>query len=340
MPLYNAEWVTLTDNNSLRRGSAQAEGPVVRANNWPAIAIAGPTGSGKSEAALQLAAEFQGEVVNCDSIQVYRHFNIGSAKLSEAGRRGIPHHLIDIANPDELFTAGDFAHSGRQALEEIAARGHLPVITGGTGFYLRALLEGLAAGPQRNEPLRERLRGRESANPGFAYRLLTRVDPLTAGRIHPHDTPKLIRALEICIASRRKASEVFAAGRNALEGFRVLKIGLFPNREALYTRLEARVKGMFEAGLIEETASILARGYSPEAKPFESIGYKQAMQAIQGSLSPKEALFYAIQATRRYAKRQMTWFLQEPGIEIFTGFGDDSAVISSIRERVRAWLTC
>ena len=332
--------MTLREKNSLRKNGAEAEGPVERVGNSPAIAIVGPTGSGKSEAALQLAAEFDGEVVNCDSIQIYRYFDIGSAKLSVAERRGIPHHLIDIVNPDALFTAGDFARVGRETLRLIAERGRLAVITGGTGFYLRSLVEGLAAGPRRDEILRERLRARESEKPGFAHRMLSRLDPDTAGRIHPNDAPKVIRALEICLSARRKASEVFAAGRDALEGFRVLKIGLFPDREALYQRLETRVKSMFEAGLIEETASILARGYSPQAKPFESIGYKQALQAIDGTLSAQQALFHATQATRRYAKRQMTWFRQEPGIGIFSGFGDDPAVIRKISERIRDWLAC
>lgn len=304
------------------------------------LALAGPTGCGKSELALQLALEFRGEIVNCDSVQIFRFFDIGSAKLPQADRRGIPHHLIDIANPDELFTAGDFARLGRPVLEEIATRDHLAIVTGGTGFYLRALVDGLAPGPARNETLRARLKSREEETPGIAHRLLRRLDPATAARIHPNDIPKIIRAVEICLTARRTASEIFAEGRHALEGFRVLKIGLFPNREALYKRIESRLEAMFAAGLTEETRSILARGYSPDAKPFESIGYKQALECIQGTLSPKDALFHAKQATRRYAKRQMTWFRQEPGIEIFPGFGDDPAVAAKVCERLRGWLAC
>jgi tRNA dimethylallyltransferase len=302
------------------------------------VAIAGPTGCGKSEIALRLAGEFNGEVVNCDSVQIYRFFNIGTAKLREESRRGIPHRLIDIANPDEIFTAGDFARVGRPILDDIATRGRLPVVAGGTGFYLRALLDGLAPGPQRDESLRARLQARETGRPGLIHRVLRMADPPTAARIHPNDTPKVIRALEICISARRTATEVFAAGRDALLGFRVLKIGLFPNREQLYKRLESRMEAMFSAGLIEETASILALGYPSVCKPFESIGYKQALQTIRGELSPKDALFYAIRDTRRYAKRQMTWFRQDPGIEIFPGFGDDPAVAEKVRERVRAFL--
>jgi len=303
------------------------------------VAIAGPTGCGKSELALQLAGRFHAEVVNCDSVQIYRFFNIGTAKLPEANRRGIPHHLIDIANPDELFTAGDFARVGRPILYDIADRGRLPVVTGGTGFYLRALLDGLAPGPQRDENLRARLRVREMKRPGSTHRLLRKFDPPTAARIHPNDTPKVMRALEICLSARKTATEVFAAGRDALQGFRVLKIGLFPNRELLYERLEARLEAMFAAGLIEETAAILGLGYAPDCKPFESIGYKQALQTIQGELSPKDALFYATRETRRYAKRQMTWFRQDKGMEIFRGFGNDPALIEEVLDRVEKFLT-
>lgn len=302
------------------------------------VAIAGPTGSGKSNLALRLAHSFGGEIVNCDSVQIYRHFDIGAAKLAEKERCGIPHHLIDIANPDETFTAGDFARVARPVLNDIAGRGNLPIITGGTGFYLRALIDGLSPGPGRDEALRARLQACEAKRPGFAHRLLRRLDRLRAARVHAHDVPKVIRAIEICLSTRRSASEVFAAGRDALPGFRVLKIGLFPDREQLYRRLEMRMEAMFSGGLIEETGSILARGYSQRCKPFESIGYKQALQVINGELSPKEALLYAKRDTRRYAKRQMTWFRQEPGLEIFTGFGDEPRVAAQVETRVRSFL--
>jgi tRNA dimethylallyltransferase len=306
--------------------------------NLRLIAIAGPTGSGKSELALQLAGRFDGEVVNCDSVQIYRFFNIGTAKLPEKDQRGIPHHLIDIVNPNEIFTAGDFARLGRPVLHDIARRGRIPIVTGGTGFYLRALIDGLAPGPQRDESLRAVLQAREAKRSGCVHRLLRRMDPPTAARMHPNDLPKVIRALEICFSARRSATEVFAAGRDALRGFSVLKIGLFPNREKLYQRLESRMEAMFAGGLIEETASILARGYAPGCKPFESIGYKQALQTLHGELSPKDALFYATRETRRYAKRQMTWFRQEPGLEVISGFGDDPAVAETVEKRVRNWL--
>jgi len=306
-------------------------------NDRPLVVIAGPTGSGKSELSLHVAGRFDGEIVNCDSIQIYRHFDIGSAKLPVSGRRGIPHHLIDIVEPSEVFTAGDYARVARPVLREIADRGKLPIVVGGTGFYLRALIEGLAPGPERDESLRERLRAREERRPGSLHRLLRRFDPATAARIHVNDTPKLMRALEICLSARRPATEVFSAGRDALKGFRVLKLGLFPPRELLYLRLEERMEKMFAEGLIEETAAIAKRtGFA--VKPFESIGYKQAVQVVRGEISMRDAIFYARRDTRRYAKRQMTWFRQEPGLEVVQGFGDDPAVIAKVEARVAEFL--
>jgi tRNA dimethylallyltransferase len=304
----------------------------------PLIAIAGPTGAGKSDLALRIAERFAGEIVNCDSIQVFRYFDIGAAKTPESERRGIPHHLIDALNPDEVFTAGDYARVGRPILHEIAARRHVPVVTGGTGFYLRALIEGLAPGPRRDEDLRVRLAAREARRPGSLHRLLRRFDPVTAGRIHPNDVPKAMRAVEICMAERSPATAMFERGRDALEGFRVLKLGLFPDREQLYERLETRLETMFASGLIEEVQGILGRGFPRTAKPFESIGYKQALQVVNGELSPKDALFYARRDTRRYAKRQMTWFRQEPGIETLRGFGEKEAIQAAAEARVDEFL--
>lgn len=304
----------------------------------PLVAVAGPTGSGKSDLALRLAGLFGGEIVNCDSIQVFRYFNIGAAKTPESERRGIAHHLIDALDPSEVFTAGDYARAGRPILHEIASRGRLPVVTGGTGFYLRALIDGLAPGPRRDENLRAGLAEREARRPGAIHRLLRRFDPVTAARIHPNDVPKAMRAVEICLAERRPATEMFERGRDALAGFRVLKLGLFPDREQLYKRLESRLETMFAGGLIDEVQGILARGFSAEAKPFESIGYKQALQVVRGELSPRDALFYARRDTRRYAKRQVTWFRQEPGIEILRGFGENPAIAEEAVAKVQAML--
>ena len=300
--------------------------------------MAGPTGSGKSDLAIRLALEFAGEVVNCDSLQIYRHFDVGTAKLDAAEMRGIPHHLIDIADPDQVFTAGEYARRARQVLGGITARGRLPIVAGGTGFYLRALVDGLFQGPARDDSLRERLATRERRHPGSLHRILWRLDPAAAARIHPHDVPKVTRAAEVCLLTRRPISELFREGRDGLRGYRVLKIGLDPGRDTLYQRLDARCERMFAAGLVDEVRRVLALGYPPEAKPFESHGYKQALQLLRGELNEKEALFYARRNTRRYAKRQMTWFRREPGMEWFRGFGDEEPIAEAVVARVRNFL--
>lgn len=302
------------------------------------IAVVGPTGSGKSEIALRIAEEFPGEVINCDSLQIYRHFDIGTAKLSEGERRGIPHHLINVADPDETFTAGEYARHARLLLAEIVARGRLPVVAGGTGLYLRALLDGLFPGPGRDEALRGRLAARETRRPGSLHRLLRRLDPPSAARIHPRDTRKLIRALEVRLLTRRPISEAFTEGRDALRGYRTLKIGLYPPRDDLYERLDLRCQKMFEGGLVDEVRRILSLGYSPEIKPLESHGYRQALQLLRGELNHKEALFYAQRNTRRYAKRQWTWFRRERDLEWFAGFGDDPSIQAAVLDRVRKHL--
>jgi tRNA dimethylallyltransferase len=302
------------------------------------IAILGPTGSGKSELALAVAGRFRGEVVNCDSLQIYRHFDIGTAKLPARERLGIPHHLIDILDPDQVFTAGEYARLGRLVLDEISQRGHLPVLAGGTGFYLRALVDGLFPGPQRNQALRERLAARERRREGSLHRLLLRFDPPAAARIHPRDLPKVIRALEVCLLTRRPVTELFQKGRDALDGYQVLKIGLSPPRKALYEKLDRRARQMFKVGLIDEVQGILARGIARSVKPFESHGYCQAIQFLNGELKLDEAIFYAQRNTRRYAKRQMTWFRQEPGMEWFSGFGDARQIQGAVLDRVNAFL--
>ncbi|MGC8793173.1 MAG: tRNA (adenosine(37)-N6)-dimethylallyltransferase MiaA [Bryobacteraceae bacterium] len=288
----------------------------------PLVAIAGPTGSGKSELGLYLAEKFGGEIVNCDSLQVYRYFDIGTAKVPPEHRRGIPHHLIDILDPAETFTAGEYARRARAVINEIAARGRLPLVVGGTGFYLRALVDGLFPGPTRDDDLRKRLAERERRRPGLVHRLLRRLDPASAARIHPADLHKLVRALEVCLLTGRPLSEWFSEGRQPLEGFRVLKIALNPPRQELYRRLDERCARMFEQGLIEEVRRILAMGYPETIKPLEAHGYRQALQVLRGELDIKKALYYARRNTRRYAKRQWTWFRREPGVVWLDGFGD------------------
>lgn len=304
----------------------------------PLVTVAGPTGSGKSGLALALAETFGGEIVNCDSLQVYRHFDIGAAKLPEDQRRGIPHHLIDIADPLEVFTAGAYARLAREAIRSISARGRLPIVAGGTGFYLRAFLDGLFEGPARDQPLRDRLAAREARRRGSLHRLLTRFDSAAAAAIHQNDVPKVTRALEVCLLARRPVTDLYRRGRDRLLGYRALKLGLLPAREALIARLDDRCRAMFEEGLENEVRGILAMGYPPTAKPFEALGYKQTLQLVRGELNPRDALFYAQRNTRRYAKRQITWLRREAGLEWLRGFGDSPDIRQAAIERVRTFL--
>jgi tRNA dimethylallyltransferase len=285
----------------------------------PLIVVAGPTGAGKSNLAIDLAVRCSGEIVNCDSVQLYRYMDIGSAKTPLAERRGIPHHLIDILDPDEHFTAGDYARAARQVVRRIAGTGRIPIVAGGTGFYLRAFLSGLSESPARDEALRGRLALRESAS---LHRLLSRFDPAAAKRIHPNDRNKLTRALEICILTRRPATEHFRdRPSRSLEGFRVFKLGLDPPREELSARIDERCRRMFRQGLVDEVRRILAQGYPPDSKALQSIGYREAVMHVQGRLSLDEAIRDTQTATRQYAKRQRTWFRREPDMVWIRSFG-------------------
>jgi tRNA dimethylallyltransferase len=304
------------------------------------VAVAGPTGAGKSELALTVAAWLDGEIVNCDSLQVYRGFDIGTAKVPPAERRGIPHHLIDILDPAaEYMTAGDYARRAREILRQVIDRKRIPVVVGGTGFYLRALLDGLFEGPGRNHALRARLAAREARRKGLLHRLLRRLDPEAARRIHPHDVNKLIRAVEVCLQARRPMTGLLAQGKAPLTGFQVVKLGLLPPRAALYERINRRTAAMFATGLLDEVRNLLACGVPPSAKPFEAIGYREALLCVQDRLTIDQAIPAVQQATRRYAKRQITWFRKEPGIHWLAGFGDEPAIQHSARQWLAGFLS-
>jgi len=290
------------------------------------IAIVGPTGSGKTALSLGLAARFGGEIVNCDSVAIYREFEIGTAKPSPEERARAPHHLIDILDPEQQMTAGEYARIGREVLDEIKDRGKMPIVVGGTGFYLRALLEGLFEGPERSEELRARLREVEQRRGAeYLHRILQRLDRASAKRIHANDVPKVIRAIEVCLQARQPMTELWQQGRDPLKGFRVLRIGLNPERNALYTRINERCEQMFEAGLIEETKRLMAK--YPNAPALASLGYKQAAQFLRGEINKKLALWAAQQGHRNYAKRQLTWFRREPDVNWIAGFGDEPEVL-------------
>jgi tRNA dimethylallyltransferase len=289
------------------------------------VAVVGPTGSGKTALSLALAERFQGEIVNCDSVAIYRDFNIGSAKPSAEERGRAPHHLFDAIDPNHYMTAGEYARRARQVLDDIKRRGRTPIVVGGTGLYLRALLEGLFPGPERSEELRERLRARQRQRGAeWLHRILQRLDPQAAANIHANDTPKVVRAIEVCLASREPMSELWKKGRDALTGFRVLRIGLNPERHALYTRINERARRMFDNGLVEETKCLMEK--YPDAWALSSLGYKQAAQYLRGEIDLKLAIWAAQQAHRNYAKRQMTWFRREPEVEWMAGFGDEERV--------------
>ncbi len=302
----------------------------------PLLSIVGPTASGKSALALYLAEELDGEIVNCDSLQLYRHFDVGTAKLAPVERRAVPHHLIDILEPNEVSTAGEYARRARTVLEQIRARGHLPILVGGAGFYLHALLEGLFPSPVRDEHLRRRLRlVARTRKTGYLHRLLRRLDPESAARIHAHDTPKLIRAIEVCLQARRPMSALWreaqreTQGQGRLEGFRTLKLGLNPPRRLLYQRIDQRAERMFtgqgDAGIVAEVRALLGGGVPATVKPFESVGYREALAVVESRMAVEEAIQRTQLRTRHYAKRQITWFRRERDVHWLATFGDDPA---------------
>ena len=304
-------------------------------NNLPLVLILlGPTGSGKTALSLALAERFGGEIVSCDSVAVYRGMELGTAKPAKEEQARVPHHLIDVADPDEAFTAGEYSRQARAVLQEIAARGRLPIVTGGTGLYLRALTEGLFAGPARREDLRARLRrSAERHGSEWLHRVLRRLDAATAERIHANDTAKVIRAIEVCVAARKPMSEILGdqdVGRDPLTGFRLLRIGLNPPREQLYDRLNQRCAAMFAAGLVEETRGLLAQ-FGP-VKALDSLGYRQARSVLDGTMSEQDAITAAQQGHRNYAKRQMTWFRREPEVRWIEGFGDEAETVRTAQE--------
>ena len=308
-------------------------------SSFPLIAIVGPTASGKSALAVALACKFGAEILACDSTQVYRGFDIGTAKPTSEDRQGIPHHLMDLVDPSLAFTAGEYRNRAMAVLEDLRQRDRLPILTVGTGLYLRALLEGLADAPARSDELRARLEAGANAHSlQYLHRVLRRLDPKAALRIGSRDRPKMIRAIEVCLLTGRPITEVHRSGRTPLEGYHPVKIGLQPPRAALYDRIERRAHTMLDRGWPQEVAGLIRDGVPQNSKPFDFIGYGELRAHLDGTVTLAAATKAITQATRRYAKRQMTWFRKEPLVQWFPGFGDDPAIVTAVGNLVAGQL--
>jgi tRNA dimethylallyltransferase len=300
---------------------------MVTTEDQPLLVLVGPTASGKTSLALRLAEEFNGEIISCDSVAVYREMEIGTAKPTREERALIQHHMIDIASPDEACTAGDYSRQAREALIGITERGHLPIVAGGTGLYLRALIDGLFPAPPQKPGQRERLRTvATTRGPAYLHRLLTRLDASAAAAIHPNDVPKVARAIEVSLAADQPLTQQWKKGRDTLTGYRILRLGLNPPRERLYERINQRAAAMFDRGLIEETERLTAR-YGDDCRPLTSLGYAEATAVLRNELTREQAVAQAQQGHRNYAKRQLTWFRREPGMHWLEGCGGDQEIV-------------
>ncbi|MBN1567314.1 MAG: tRNA (adenosine(37)-N6)-dimethylallyltransferase MiaA [Acidobacteria bacterium] len=308
-------------------------------NEKPGIAVIGPTASGKSRLALALAIQFRGEIVSCDAFQVYRHMDIGTAKVTPADQKQVRHHMIDIVDPDRDFSAGEYQRLARRAVRDIHERGFLPFVAGGTGFYLRALIEGLFEGPARVEELRIRMKNiiRRKGS-AVLHRALKRVDPECAGRIAETDAERIIRAYEVYLVTGKPMCWWQEQPRNAFRGFRWLKIGINLPREQLYQRINQRVDEMFGCGLLDETRKLLDQ-FPRASQAFKAIGYRQAAAHLEGNLSLEEAIEETKKESRHYAKRQMTWFRSDRDIVWLDGQSDTSALLQRAVQLVTGFLS-
>lgn len=305
------------------------------------VVILGPTASGKSSLAIQAARALDGEIVNCDSMQLHRGLSIGTDKPNEGQRSTLPHHLYDRLEPDQSFSAGRYMTEARHCCSEISGRGKTPFVVGGTGLYLKALLEGVFEGPGASEPLRKRLKAAESSRgPGYLHRLLKRVDPRSADRIQAADQVRIVRAIEVFFLTSRPISDL-RESRKPLLGYSVLKVGIDPDRLLLYGKIDRRVGKMFEGGFVDEVKNLLAAGFSRHDKGFEALGYRHVADHLEGSLSREAAIEATRRDSRRYAKRQLTWFRREEGVHWLSMPGEDPAALERflrIYQNQEAWL--
>lgn len=301
------------------------------------LAILGPTATGKSALALNVAQRHDGEIVSCDSTAVYRGFDIGTDKVPPAARREIPHHLIDVVDPTEPYTAARYAQDAARALRDIHARGRLPVLVGGTGLYYRALTRGLFPGPPADEALRARLqRVAARRGAGFLHRMVSRVDPASAARIQPRDLKRQVRALEVFFLTGTPLTTHFSATVSPLEGWRVLAIGLKLPAAETSVRIVTRVAQQFAAGLVDEVRDLLARGVPEDARPFGGLVYRQALDYLRGVRDEAATQALIASENRRYARRQLIWFRKEPNLVWLEGPGEGSATLESVERLLAA----
>ena len=307
-------------------------------HNNPGIVILGPTASGKTQLALSLALQFHGEIVSCDALQVYKHMDIGTDKIPPGERKGVPHHMLDVQEPDHDFTAGDYQRLARDAIRKTQNRHHLPIVVGGSGFYLRALIEGLFEGPARSEELRTRMRkiiARKGS--GILHRALKRVDPQSAARIAAMDSERIIRAFEVYLASGKTMDWWQQQPRDAFHGYRWLKIGLSLPREQLYGRINQRVEDMYKGGLLEEVKGLL-ENYPKALQAFKAIGYREAAEHLQGRISLQQAIEETQKHSRHYAKRQLTWFRADADIVWLEGQSDSNELQKKAAELIQEFI--
>jgi tRNA dimethylallyltransferase len=299
------------------------------------VAVLGSTATGKSALALAIAERFAGEIVNCDSTAVYRGFDIGTDKIAAGDRRGIPHHLIDIAEPTDDYTAAQYARDAAAAIRDVHARGLLPILAGGTGFYFRALTRGLFPGPGRDAILRRRLESiAERRDVTFLHRLLRKVDPGSALRIQPRDLKRLVRALEVFLLTGRPLTAHFADTQSPIPDVDVLAIGLRLPAAAISERVTRRVDEQFARGLLDEIRALLARGIPETARPFGGLVYRQAIEHLHGLRDEAATRALIAQENRRYARRQLIWFRKEPNLSWFDGPGESATTIDSVQRLI------
>jgi tRNA dimethylallyltransferase len=297
------------------------------------LAVLGPTASGKSALGIALAERHNGEIINCDSTAVYRGFDIGTDKLSMHERRGIPHHLIDIADPTEVYTAAQFAIDAARVIRDIHARGRLPILVGGTGFYYRALVRGLFPGPAANDEMRARLdRIAVRRGPERLHRLLARVDADSAARIMPRDQKRLVRALEVYFTTGRTLTDHFAETRSLIADCQVIPLAIRLPPELTAERVARRVDQQFARGIVDEVKGLLARGIPAEARPFGGLVYRQVMEMLNGVRDEAATRALIVQENRRYARRQLIWFRKEPNLIWFDGPGERPETLPHVEE--------